>query len=129
MAGIWDRWNDRTKGTEISTFSIVTTEANPLMAEIHNTRKRMPVILPGASEGAWLDRGADRATIESMLRSYDADKMEAYPVDRSVTKLGFNTTIPSILERKEYDGLPALERENPGTKASSRRSKLGDPRL
>jgi putative SOS response-associated peptidase YedK len=29
----------------IRTYTIITTEANPLMAEIHNTKKRMPVIV------------------------------------------------------------------------------------
>ncbi len=110
LAGIWDRWKDRIKGTEIRTFSIVTTEANSLMAEIHNTRKRMPVILPRASERGWIDHGAERATIESMLKPYDASEMEAYPVDRSVTKLGFNTNVSSILDRRDYEGLPPVAR-------------------
>jgi putative SOS response-associated peptidase YedK len=109
LAGIWDRWKDRIKGTETMTFSIVTTGANSLMTEIHNTRKRMPVILPKANERQWIDAGADRATIESMLVPYDSNAMEAYPVDRSVTKLGYNTTVPAVLLKREYEGLPPLE--------------------
>lgn len=36
------------------TFSILTTEANELMADIHNSKKRMPVILRKEEEKLWL---------------------------------------------------------------------------
>lgn len=32
-------------GEELTTVSIVTTQANELMAEIHNSKHRMPVVL------------------------------------------------------------------------------------
>jgi putative SOS response-associated peptidase YedK len=34
---------------------MITTEANELMAEIHNTKKRMPLILSPDNEKLWLD--------------------------------------------------------------------------
>lgn len=37
------------------TFSMVTTQANALMCKIHNTKKRMPVILHPNDELAWLE--------------------------------------------------------------------------
>lgn len=40
------------------TFTILTTEANELMSEIHNTKKRMPIILSQSDEEKWLN-GAD----------------------------------------------------------------------
>lgn len=40
---------------DIPSYTIFTTEANPLMAEIHNTKKRMPVIVKNAME--WLQGG------------------------------------------------------------------------
>ncbi|SEP61748.1 SOS response-associated peptidase [Flavobacterium urocaniciphilum] len=36
------------------TFSILTTQANDLMSQIHNTKKRMPVILKREDETNWL---------------------------------------------------------------------------
>ncbi len=39
------------------TCSIITTAANELMSEIHNTKKRMPVILNPEAEKAWLGGG------------------------------------------------------------------------
>ncbi|SHH68512.1 Putative SOS response-associated peptidase YedK [Chryseobacterium oranimense] len=48
LAGIYNVWND------IVTFSICTTKANTLMAEIHNSKKRMPVVLNERDHQNWL---------------------------------------------------------------------------
>lgn len=57
LAGIWSSWTERITGQTIFTFSILTTEANALMAEIHNTKKRMPVIIDPSAENDWLRTG------------------------------------------------------------------------
>ncbi|MGE5604892.1 MAG: SOS response-associated peptidase, partial [Bacteroidota bacterium] len=57
FAGIWEEWTDRSTGEVLKTFSILTTDANPLMERIHNTKKRMPVILPREGEREWLRNG------------------------------------------------------------------------
>jgi putative SOS response-associated peptidase YedK len=55
FAGIWSEWLDDKTGEIISTYSMVTTEANKLMSEIHNTKKRMPIILTPQNEQDWLN--------------------------------------------------------------------------
>lgn len=57
FAGLWSEWIDKTSGEIIRSFTIITTEANKLMAEIHNTKKRMPVILTPEGESDWLEKG------------------------------------------------------------------------
>jgi len=42
-------------GTTINTVSILTTQANEFMANIHNTKKRMPIILVPNEEKQWLN--------------------------------------------------------------------------
>jgi putative SOS response-associated peptidase YedK len=54
FAGIYSEWTDKTTGEILNTYTIVTTEADPFMAEIHNTKKRMPVILTPENERDWL---------------------------------------------------------------------------
>ena len=49
MAGIYSPWFDDVKDDWTNTFSIVTTEAGPLMAQVHNVKKRQPTILTPAS--------------------------------------------------------------------------------
>ncbi|MBK6831284.1 MAG: SOS response-associated peptidase family protein [Flavobacteriales bacterium] len=40
---------------ENGTYTILTTEANTRMAEIHNSKRRMPVIIPEGHERDWLN--------------------------------------------------------------------------
>ena len=54
LAGIWNIWVDKSTGEIINTYAILTTEANELMAKIHNSKKRMPVIVNKENEGNWL---------------------------------------------------------------------------
>lgn len=51
------------------TFSIVTTAANEFMEQIHNTKKRMPVIIPKELERDWLTNPniEDFATVDVEL--------------------------------------------------------------
>ena len=54
FAGIWSEWVDKNTGEIVKSYSIVTTQANDLMAEIHNHKKRMPIILNSENETDWL---------------------------------------------------------------------------
>jgi len=55
FAGIYSEWTNKNTGELLQTYAMITTEANPLMAEIHNTKKRMPVILTPQNENDWLN--------------------------------------------------------------------------
>jgi putative SOS response-associated peptidase YedK len=52
--GIYSEWVNHETGEILNTYSIVTTEANPLVAEIHR-KKRMPIILNPKDEKKWLE--------------------------------------------------------------------------
>ncbi len=54
LAGLWNQWTNPINGQTINTYTILTTEADELMAEIHNSKKRMPVILTKEGEQTWL---------------------------------------------------------------------------
>lgn len=55
IACIFDQWVEPLTGRTIRSFSILTTEANPLMREIHNTKMRMPVLLLPDQEKNWME--------------------------------------------------------------------------
>jgi putative SOS response-associated peptidase YedK len=59
LAGLFDQWTNPQNGELIDTFTVITTRANPMMEEIHNIKKRMPVILAPEDEKKWLDLKAD----------------------------------------------------------------------
>lgn len=77
FAGIWETWKND-EGKDIETCSIVTTDANPFMAEVH---ERMPVILPPASRDTWLDPAlVDPHTLQELLVPFPEDTLIREPV-------------------------------------------------
>ncbi|TWB45821.1 SOS response-associated peptidase [Nitrospirillum pindoramense] len=85
FAGLWEGWKDPASGEGgewIHTFSIITTEANPLTAPVHN---RMPVILAPDHWPAWL--GEVEASVEelqALLKPAPVEGMRVWPVDKRV---------------------------------------------
>ncbi len=59
LAGLYDQWSNSETGEILTTFTVITTRANPMMEEIHNLKKRMPVILQPDVEQLWLDLKTD----------------------------------------------------------------------
>jgi putative SOS response-associated peptidase YedK len=55
FAGIYSNWTDTQTGEIKNSYSIITTKATEVMAKIHNTKKRMPVILTPQNENLWLN--------------------------------------------------------------------------
>jgi putative SOS response-associated peptidase YedK len=95
FGGIWDHWNNG-KGESIYTFSILTTDANPMMAEIHNTKRRMPLILPASSEAKWLDPSVSGDDLLKLMVSYPEEKLESWTISKLITTRGANTNIPEV---------------------------------
>jgi putative SOS response-associated peptidase YedK len=52
LAGLWEWWKDPATERGIETYTIVTTRANDLIAQIHN---RMPVVIAERDYDRWLD--------------------------------------------------------------------------
>lgn len=86
MAGIYDLWTDNSTGDQLATFSIITTGTNPLTDYIHNTKHRMPAILPPGDEERWLDPRLEKEEIASLLQPFDAARMEAYRIGNDFLK-------------------------------------------
>lgn len=98
LAGIYDVWRNPETGEEVYTFSMVTTDANPMMEYIHNSTKRMPAILSPADEARWLAPDATQADLETLLQPFDEKLMAAYPVNNNFIRKSPDD--PSILERR-----------------------------
>jgi putative SOS response-associated peptidase YedK len=93
FAGLWEQWQAG-NGSEVRSAAIITTEPNPLMAPIHN---RMPVILSTHTYTQWLNPTPRfPVDLKSLLVSYPADEMEAYPISTLVNSPGNDR--PEILD-------------------------------
>jgi putative SOS response-associated peptidase YedK len=81
FAGLWDRWHDP-DNQRVETCTILTTNANELVRPLHD---RMPVILEPGGYGPWLDpEMQDQSKLQSLLHSYPAKQMTAFPVNARV---------------------------------------------
>ena len=71
-------------GAAILSCTIITLDANELLASIHNDKQRMPLILPQDAVETWLKGTADEA--KALLAPYPAERMRAHPVSKRVNK-------------------------------------------
>jgi putative SOS response-associated peptidase YedK len=95
IAGLWENWKDPVSGEWVRTFAVIVTDANSLVAEIHD---RMPVILSPADYERWLGEEPDP---HDLLRPFPAETMKMWPISTRVNKP--ENDDPFILERVEID--------------------------
>lgn len=104
MAGIWQPWTDRETGEVLDTFSIVTTAANELMSQVHNKKKRMPLILDDDHAVQWIDPTLSVSALRELVHfQYPATQMLAQSIRKDFRE-AINPTEPF-----EYPELPPLE--------------------
>jgi putative SOS response-associated peptidase YedK len=104
MAGIWTPWTDEATGEHVETFAIITTAANPLMEQIHNSKKRMPTILNDDLAYDWLFGDLSEERITEIARTqFPAEQMEAYTIAKNFREE------PDPTQPFTYEDLPALE--------------------
>ncbi len=86
LAGLYDI-NTEASNTKIESFSIITTEANNTVAEVH---PRMPVIFNEEEAEEWLNVDNNGATekLKSLLKAYPDVLMESWMVERLVNQRG-----------------------------------------
>ncbi|RTZ49305.1 hypothetical protein EJ377_01020 [Chryseobacterium arthrosphaerae] len=79
IAAIWQNWTDKDTGETVDTVALVTTEANPLMRQIHNSKNLMPTMLPDELAWEWMmqDLSEERIT-ELATYQINTSEMEAY---------------------------------------------------
>jgi putative SOS response-associated peptidase YedK len=85
FAGLWDDWEPKGVNSEpglpgLTTCTIITTNANPLVAEVH---PRMPVMLTGQAMWDWLTE-PDANKRLSLLQPFDPSLMRSWEVSRAV---------------------------------------------
>jgi putative SOS response-associated peptidase YedK len=104
IAGIWQPWTDKATGEYVETFAIVTTKANKLMEQVHNSKKRMPVILNADLAYEWIFGNIDEKRILEIAQTqFPAEEMQARSIARDFREV-LEPTRPF-----DYEDLPALD--------------------
>jgi putative SOS response-associated peptidase YedK len=114
FAGLWEAWMGP-NGEELETACIVTTDANGVMAAIHD---RMPVILEPQDFDTWLDN--DDVEVEDaarLMRPADEDVLETFRISTAVNKVANDN--PEI----QLPATDAIEEapQRPARKAAARK--------
>lgn len=102
FAGLHDSWRDPANGEVTQTFSIVTTQANPLMERIHNTKKRMPVILTPDNEKEWMGGKLSLRKTKQLLLPLDEEELNAFTISPAISNSGTDPGDPAIIKPYEY---------------------------
>jgi putative SOS response-associated peptidase YedK len=103
IAGLFDEWVESSTGEKFSTFSIITTEANELMAEIHNSARRMPALLDRSSETIWTDQSASSDDVLGLLKPSPVEILKAYTVSPMINDRSVNRNTPAVIEPFSYN--------------------------
>ncbi|MBM4357172.1 MAG: SOS response-associated peptidase [Deltaproteobacteria bacterium] len=94
LAGLYESFTMPTTGEVMTTFALLTTEANDVVRPVHD---RMPVLLDGPGIAGWLsDRPFDLGALRALLRPAPASTLEARPASRRLNVATIDE--PSLLE-------------------------------
>ena len=104
LAGIWNPWTDENTGEHIESCAIITTQANLVMEQIHNSKKRMPTMLPDELAWEWLFGDLDEKRISEIARfQIPWEELSYYTLKKDF----LNSIDP--LASFEYKELPPLD--------------------
>ncbi len=105
MAGLYEAWQPEPGRALQTTYTIITTEANELIANIHD---RMPVILSPDDVDAWLFEGEqDLEKLKDLLVPAASDLLVPRAVSQEVNNARFDTpTMVEPIGGVEYPSAP-----------------------
>ncbi len=101
LAGLYERWISP-GGVTVKTFSVITVEANSIMAEIHNTKKRMPAILPRELEKIWLKPVLKPADAKNLLSPLPSEMIQAHTVSPLASDNSSDRNVPQVIQPYSY---------------------------
>ena len=92
VAGLWDEWRDKANGETLKSCTMIITEPNEFVAEVHD---RMPVLLAEKDFEPWLsgEAGAE------VLKPAGNDLLQRWPVSRRVNSSQAADDDPTLIDR------------------------------
>jgi len=78
FAGLWERWRHPRDGAVLDSCTIVTCDASPLVAAIHD---RMPVVLTPDAARQWLDPATTPERLRDLMKPAAGDDIHVVALD------------------------------------------------
>lgn len=97
FAGISENWTNRQTGEIVNTVSIVTRNADEFMERIHNTKKRMPVILNCDTENEWINDNLSKNELVTLMEM-PAPPLQAHQIDKKLITGKIDPHNPEIIK-------------------------------
>jgi putative SOS response-associated peptidase YedK len=108
LAGLYNRWTSSSTGEVLDTFSIITSDANEFTAEIHNSGKRMPVILDKNDESLWLNLSISEIEALSLLKPAPESTLKAHTISPLINSKTANKNTPEVIKPLNRNSLNLL---------------------
>ena len=102
IAGLYSTFRDRTTDQRYPTYTVLTTRANTLMEKIHNSKRRMPVIIPREYEQDWLNPNLSQDDVLSLCQPIAGGLMEGHTISKLITNKKEETDVPAVMESVTY---------------------------
>jgi len=97
---IWSEWTDKESGVVYRTFSIVTTEANNLLSVIHNSARRMPLVIAREDVDNWIS--GNQMTCEKLMHPAPEEALSAHTISSIISSRSANKNTPEITKPYQY---------------------------
>jgi putative SOS response-associated peptidase YedK len=95
-AGLWDEWKDKATGETLKSCTMIITEPNDFVAEVHD---RMPVILEQGDFATWLAGAGNE-----LMKPAANDVLQRWPVSKRVNSSRASADDPTLIDRVELPG-------------------------
>jgi putative SOS response-associated peptidase YedK len=105
IAGLYSRWNNKETSEPYYSYTVLTTRANAMMSTIHNSKQRMPVIIPREYERDWLNRNLTKDDVLALCQPVDDGLMTAHTISKRITSKKEETNVPEVLDVQDYEEL------------------------
>jgi putative SOS response-associated peptidase YedK len=103
LGGLYSRWKDPQTGQITYSYTVLTTKANELMSEIHNSKKRMPVIVAREYEKDWLNPNLTADDVMAFCEPFDTNMLAAHTISKLITTRGADTNVDEVMKPHAYE--------------------------
>lgn len=102
LAGLYSTWKNKATGQVMNTYTVLTNKANAFMSKIHNSKDRMPVIIPREYEKDFLNPDLKKEDVLSLCSIFQDSTMKAHTISKLITSRKEETNVPGVMAPEVY---------------------------
>ncbi|RAV98874.1 SOS response-associated peptidase [Pseudochryseolinea flava] len=103
IAGLYAKNKNMGTSGDYHSYAVLTTRANTLMTKIHNSKKRMPVIIPKQYEKDWLNPALSKDDVLALCNVVHEIDLDAHTISKRITDKKESSDVPEVLLPHVYE--------------------------